>query len=97
MSGRSAARYPSTASTARAVSPARDLVGAHQVQVDVGPDAEDFEDLVEHLAMLRRDADARRQQGVLPHGQDQGAELDGFGPRAEYERDAFHVIGRGHR
>jgi hypothetical protein len=32
--------------------------GLHDVEVDVGRDARDFQDLVEHLAVLRGDADA---------------------------------------
>ena len=35
------------------------LVGAHEVEVHVGPDLEEVEDLVEHLAVLGRRADDR--------------------------------------
>src|SRR5262249_55350476 len=68
------------------------LVVSHDPESMVWRQAEEFEHLVEHLAMLVRDADhgleARRRYGEGAH---HGGHLDRFGARAEHTEDARTV------
>lgn len=69
------------------------LIGAHQVEVNIGNDAEQVEHLVEHLAVLGGDADERfdaRRAGELLH---HGGHFHGLGAGAKNGEDAK----RGHR
>ena len=75
---------------------ARGLVVAHQVEIDVGRQVEQLEDLVEHLAMLRGRAEddveaVRLRAQPLNHGR----HLDGLGPRPHDhdEARACHALG----
>ena len=55
----------------------------HQVEIDVGHDARDFQDLVEHLAVLAGDGyDTVKELRLVQCGNDRG-HLDGLGPSAE--------------
>ena len=62
------------------------LRGLHQVQVEVRLDEKEVEHLVQHLAMLGRDADVDAEAGVGLKGAHQRSELDGLGPGAENEQ-----------
>jgi len=64
------------------------LVGAHEVEVDVGPDLEEIEDLVEHLAVLRGRADDGLEARGLPlEAADDRGELDRLRPRSHDDQD----------
>ena len=64
------------------------LVGTHQVEIVVGRDPGDVEDLVEHAAVLRADADSAVEAIVGFERVDQREKLDRFGPGAEDGEDA---------
>ena len=68
------------------------LARLHQVEVVIRRDGEGFEGVVEHLAVLRRDADLdrelRRPQAQVAH---QWTKLNGFRPGAEDGQDALRV------
>ena len=59
------------------------LAVAHQIQVAVRRDGEQSEHLVEHLPVLRRDADQRGDPRRFRQAADDGSHLDGLGPGAE--------------
>ena len=63
------------------------LAGPHQVQVDIGGDAEKGQHLVEHLPVLGGDADAHPENGALAAqpGDDRG-QLDGFRPGSQHHQ-----------
>ena len=63
------------------------LVLAHDVQIVVGLDLEEVQDLVEHLAMLRGHADPALNAVGLFQCRDQRCHLDGFRSRAEDGQD----------
>ena len=65
------------------------LVRTHDVEVDVGRQREDPEDLVQHLAMLaRRDDERLELVGGAPQRVHDGGELYCFRSRSEDERDS---------
>jgi hypothetical protein len=63
--------------------PGERLARAHEVEVGVRPDAEDVQDLVEHLAVLGRNADAAVETTVDLEPEDHRGQLDGLRPGAE--------------
>jgi hypothetical protein len=63
------------------------LVALHDVEIDVGLDPADAQHLVEKLAMLGRDADARLDVGSGAQGVNHGKHLDRLGPGPEYDDD----------
>ncbi len=72
------------------------LARLHDVQVVVRRDVEQGEHLVEHLAMLRRDAHADVELRHAREALDDGRHLDGFGPRSEHDHglheDALELL-----
>ena len=64
------------------------LVGAHQVEVDVGGDLEQVEHLVEHLAVLGGDANQRFDAGRVVQALYDGRHFDGFRAGAKDGEDA---------
>src|SRR5438477_7976277 len=65
------------------------LARPHQVQVRVGPDTKHLQYLIEHLPVLRGDANATLKARVVSQRQDDRSQFDGFGPGAEDDAD-FH-------
>ena len=64
------------------------LIGAHQIQIDVGRDLEQGQHLVEHLPVLRgRDHGRLEELGLSSQGENEWHELEGFRPRAQHDRD----------
>jgi hypothetical protein len=64
------------------------LICRHQIQVVIRRDGKEREHLIEHLAVLSRDADhAREFAGMLAQRLDDRGHLDGFGARAEDGED----------
>lgn len=63
------------------------LLRAHQIQVGVRLDVEDLQYLVEHLAVLCRDADMAFKIRLPLQGQDDRGQFDGLRSRAENDRD----------
>ena len=60
----------------------------HEVQVNVGCNAEDIQHLVQHLAVLGRDASTHLKllrAGL--QGANHGGHFDGFGPRAKNDQN----------
>ena len=84
--------WPSSTSSL-AVSASRLWSGAHQVEVVIGGYAGDLQHLVEHAAMLRRDADAHFEPRVRLQRGDHREQLDRLGPRAEDDQE---LGGSGH-
>ena len=72
------------------------LVRPHQIEIGVRRDAEDGQHLIEHLAMLARDAHVRLELAVLAQGQHERAELDRLGARSEDEGNASSGVFHGH-
>ena len=70
------------------------LARRHQVEIVVGRHPCDIEHLVEHPAVLRRDADAAFEALVRLQGVDKWEKLDRFGPGAEDGED-FGARGHG--
>lgn len=67
------------------------LIRSHDVEVIIGMDVEYLKHLVQHLAMLGRDTDARvKVLRVLQKRLDQRSHLDGFGAGTENEKYLFH-------
>src|SRR4030095_14753998 len=66
------------------------LIVAHDVQIVIGPDVEERQNLVEHLPVLRRDADDAGEmiRMTLELFEDRG-HFDGFRSSAE-DREDFH-------
>jgi hypothetical protein len=63
------------------------LAGTHEVEIDLGGDAEDRQHLIEHLPVLGGDADADGEVvRRLAELGDERSHLDGFGPGAEDEQ-----------
>ena len=63
----------------------------HDVEVVVGGDGEEAEDLVEHLAVLTGDAHHCAEMGGIGlQGLDERGHLDGFGASAENEHHFLH-------
>ncbi|MNE36713.1 hypothetical protein D3C80_1305340 [compost metagenome] len=60
------------------------LAGLHDVQVVVGRDLEQFQNLVKHLAVLASYADARLETVVLGKVEGQRGHFDGFWAGAKY-------------
>ena len=74
------------------------LARAVDVQVDVGGNAEEIVDLVEHFPMLARHRDDRAEARVVVEGVDKRGHLDGLGARPvdEHDVDGFgRRIGHG--
>ena len=74
------------------------LAGAVDVQIDVGGNAEESVDLVEHFPMLARYRDDRAEARVVVEGVDERGHLDGLGARSvdEHDVDGFgRRIGHG--
>ena len=69
---------------------ARRLVRPHQVQVDVGCDLEEREDLVEHLAVLCGRAHDDARSALFAQPVDDRSHLDGLGARAD-DDEQLHV------
>ena len=65
--------------------PGQVLAGTHQVEVVVGDDVEQLEHLVEHLPVLRSDADTDPQAAMLAQRMQDRGHLDGFRAGAEYQ------------
>ena len=61
------------------------LPGLHQIEVELGLDPEQAEHLVEHLPVLRGDADPGVEARQCLQLLDQRRHLDGLGPGAEYQ------------
>ena len=59
------------------------LVRLHEVEIVIGRDLEDAQDLVEHLAMLGGRADHRPRVGATPQLHDEWRELDRLRARSE--------------
>jgi hypothetical protein len=82
---------------------ARRLVGPHQIQVDVGVDLEEAQDLIQHLAMLSRRAEPHREAlGLRPKPADHRRHLDRLGTCSDDEQNSlcrheFLLIDRGGR
>jgi hypothetical protein len=55
---------------------------------------EHAQNLIEHLPVLRRHADADIERSVRPQVVNERAKLDGFRPRSEYEQEPSHPGGR---
>ena len=55
----------------------------HDVEIELGVDFERGENLVEHVPVLRADADKRLDAVARRQFGDDGRHLDGFGPGAE--------------
>src|SRR5262249_53089001 len=67
------------------------LIGTHYVQVMIGPDVEQRENLVEHPPMLRGDADdAGEMVRMTLEFLDHRSHFDGFRASAE-DREEFHI------
>lgn len=71
--------------------PVKRLVGLHQVQIVVGNDPGDCQHLIEHLAVLRRNADDRHEARIVLQCRDHRKQLDRFGTGPEHDED----LGRG--
>jgi len=63
--------------------PVERLAGFHEVEIDVGHQSGDRQDLVEQTPVLRRHAGPDRQPGPCREGRDDGEEFDRFRARAE--------------
>ena len=63
------------------------LVGAHQVEIVIGGDTGDFQNLIQHAAMLRRNTDARGKPRVSLERGDQRKQLDRFGTGAKNDEN----------
>ena len=72
------------------------LAGAVDVQIDVGGDAEESVDLVEHFPMLARHRDDRAEARVVVEGVDERGHFDGLGARPVDEHDVDGVGRRIH-
>ena len=68
------------------------LARLHQIEIEIGRDSEYREHLIEHLAVLGRDADKGIQMGLLPKNLDERAKLDRFRPRAKDHQNARLVL-----
>ena len=65
------------------------LVGAHDIEIEVGRDRKQFEQVVEHLAVLRGDADDRLDLRTARGERfDHRRHLDRIGPGPEDRHDA---------
>ncbi len=64
------------------------LVRLHQIQIDIGFDAEQIQYLVEHFAVLGCGADERLDARGAGQALYDGGHLDGFGPRADDGEDS---------
>jgi len=60
----------------------------HQLEVDVGRDAESPQRLTQHLAVLGRGQHERLEPGMIPEGRIHRGHLDGFGSGPNDKRDA---------
>ena len=65
------------------------LVRGHEVQVIIRHDPEDFQHLVQHLAVLGRDRHLDLEVPGLFQAQDHRGHLDGLGPGAENNENLF--------
>src|SRR5262249_57821365 len=63
------------------------LARLHEIEIDVGNDPGDLQDLVEHLAMLGRDANGDVNRRFARQALDDRVELDGSRPGTEYDKD----------
>ena len=66
------------------------LIFLHDAQIVLGLHVEAFQNLIQHLPVLTRNADNRFQFGMLAHLQHQRTHFDGFGPGAEDQHDFLH-------
>jgi hypothetical protein len=66
------------------------LIRLHEIKVEIRPYVKNFQHLVEHVAMLTRDADFGVKSRVGGKRLDHGGHLDGFWPSAEDGED-FHL------
>jgi hypothetical protein len=57
------------------------------MEIVLGRDVEEAEDLIEHLAMLGGRAHVDAELAVTPHLPDERGELDGLGTRPEDHKD----------
>jgi len=65
------------------------LIGAHQVEIVVGSDPGDRHNLIEHAAMLRRNAHAHAKSRVGAQGMDHRKHLDRLRTGAEDDEDGL--------
>jgi len=64
------------------------LAGRVQAEVEVGDNAEEVEDLLQHLLVLAGDDGDRLQHRVVVQGRYDGGHLDGFRAGPEHDEDA---------
>ena len=64
----------------------------HNVQIVVRLNTENLQHLIQHPAVLGRNADNGPEGGTLSQFQDQGAHFDGFRPGAENKKYFFHQV-----
>lgn len=66
------------------------LAGGHEVEVVVGPEGEEVENLIEHFAVLGGEADAAVGIGAGAEGEHKGGEFNGFGAGSEEDENFLH-------
>jgi hypothetical protein len=71
---------------------AQRLSGLHDVKIVIGFQREGGHHLIEHLAMLTGDADARQNFFLLRERLDHRCHFDGFRTCAEYRKDSHYVL-----
>jgi hypothetical protein len=59
------------------------LIGAHQIEIDIRPDIEQVQDLVQHLAVLGGDANVGVKSRCLFQSPNHRSHFNGFGSGAK--------------
>jgi hypothetical protein len=66
------------------------LVGPHRIEIDIGSQPKDVEDVIEHLPMLPPAEEDRLEPGAGAKLSNHGGHLDRLGASPDDHEDTFH-------